>query len=371
MSNKKSTTIEAIKLHQDSHQVYMALVPTSVLLANTTVDTWDPEAEDPKENGYQRDAMQAHYSKVAKFLSKSPLLPTSILLCVRGKVDFRPYTTGSGSAGQIILPDSSLLYIVDGQHRVAGLRYAIEEMDVLSLLNYEMPVVIMAEVDKEEEVNQFFIVNSTAKKIKTDLAERLISELAANDDDVKNNLIGRGKGWMLRAVRICDMLNERENSCWYKRIQLPNAKKQPDMMIGQSGFTNTLKPILTMSWVQTMSDDKVAEMIDRYWTALKRVMPEPFSSPSDYAIQKSLGVNPWHIVAPAVLELSKDSKLSIDGIEKVFLHAKSEDEDGIFSSDFWRTGGDIAAFSSRSGFQILANRIQNILPSSDADVLDF
>ena len=370
---KNTIQVEAIQLNQNGHQVFMARVPTSVLIEHSQVDVWKPGMDDPRENGYQRNAMQSHYSKVARFLETQPLMPTSILLCVRDEVQFEPYTRGrkpgfaqEGGFGTLELPTENI-YLVDGQHRVAGLRYAVEEHEAENLLEYEIPVVIMAGVDKEEEVKQFYTVNTTAKKIKTDLAERLISEMAERDSTVKDNLVGKGKGWLLRAIVVGDALNDRANSVWHDKIQLPNTKKLQGVSITQSSFANSLKPIFSIPWVGNMPDDKVAEIVDRYWTAIGRVMPEVFENPNEYSIQKSLGVNCWHIAAPAVLELAKGARLTVEAIEDVLRYAANQDEE-TFDAEFWQAGGEIAAYSSRSGFQILANRIEAALPSSESFV---
>ena len=366
--------VPAIKVRQNGHDLYMADLSAEVLLNHTKVDKWThaTTGSNPTENGYQREEEKPHYNRVGTYLvkNKKAILPTSVLLCVRGPVKFEPLgedrLTDCSTMGYLTIPVSSQpLYIVDGQHRIAGLRHAIEDLNHEESRNFTLPAVIMAGMTKFDEVQQFYLVNSTSKRIKTDLAQRLLSEMAAQDDTVRKGLVGAGKAWMLRAVAIAELLNERAGSPWEGRIQRPNARKIGEVMISESSFTASLKPILTIPWVQKQPDEEVAEIISRYWMAICKFLPDACENPRNYALQKTVGVYSWHSVAPAVFEICRSDKdFSVQRMVKVLKNAENED---FLSDEFWASGtGDATQYSSRAGFTILGDMILKSLPESDA-----
>ena len=361
--------VAAIKVRQNGHDLYMADLTAEVLLNHTKVDKWfsTSTGSNPLDNGYQREEEKPHYNKVGVYLSKNSkaILPTSVLLCARGPVKFEPLASDSTMGYLTISAPSLPLYIVDGQHRIAGLRHAIQDLGHEESRNFTIPAVIMAGMKKFDEVYQFYLVNSTSKKIKTDLAQRLLSEMASKDETIRKSVVGAGKAWMLRAVAISELLNERAGSPWEGRIQRPNARKVGNVMISESSFTASLRPILTIPWVQKQSNEEIAEIISRYWLAICKFLPEACENPRDYALQKTTGVYPWHMVAPAIFEICRSEKdFSVQRMEKVL---KQVEKGGFLTDDYWASGtGEATQFSSSAGFAILADNILKELPYSEA-----
>lgn len=355
----------AIKVRQNGHDLYMADLTAHDLLTHTKVDKWD--ATQPAfQRGYQREELQAHYNKVGRYLvaDKNAILPTSILLSVRGEVTFEPLDENS-TMGFLYIPEDALpLYIVDGQHRVAGLRHAVVDLEDDKARNFTLPAVIMAGMPKFDEVQQFYIVNSTSKRIKTDLAERLLTEMADQDDTVKKEkVIGKGKAHLLRAIKIVDILNEQMGP-WEGRIQQVNKRKVGDVMIAESSFTESLKPILLIPWVLRMSDAEVAKIINRYWSAIFNYIPDALANPRNYSIQKTIGTYTWHLVAPAVLEVCRtDMDFSMEKMVDILSDAREYLEEA-----YWEVGNNdgAAQYSSRGGFAILSTSILGTLPETDA-----
>lgn len=355
----------AIKVRQNGHDLYMVDLTAADLLAHTKVDKWDA-AQPAFQRGYQREELQAHYNKVGRYLvsDKNAILPTSILLSVRGDVVFEALAENS-TMGHLYIPNEALpLYVVDGQHRVAGLRHAIVDLEDMGARNFTLPAVIMAGMPKVEEVQQFYIVNSTSKRIKTDLAERLLTEMAEQDESVKRDrVIGKGKAYLLRAVKIVDILNE-QTGPWEGRIQQVNKRKVGDVMITESSFNESLKPILSIPWVLRMSDVEVAKIINRYWSAIFAYIPDALANPRGYSIQKTIGTYTWHLVAPAVLEVCRTEKdFSVEKITKIV-----KDGEEFLQEAYWEVGNNdgAAQYSSRAGFAILSELILDTLPETAA-----
>jgi len=367
--NSETGTLKfpAIKVRQNGHDLYMVDLTASDLLAHTKVDKWVAAAtgQAPENQGYQREELQAHYNKVGRYLvsDKKAILPTSILLSVRGPVTFEPLDVDSTMGFLVITKGSLPLFIVDGQHRVAGLRHAIEDLGDEAARKFTLPAVIMAGLPKFDEVQQFYLVNSTSKRIKTDLAERLLTEMAEQNDDVRATVVGKGKAYLLRAVKIVEMLNDRAGSPWEGRVQSVNGRKIGDVMISESSFNESLKPILAISWVTKQSDVAVAEMVNRYWMAIREYMPHAFASPREYAVQKTIGTYVWHIIAPAILEVCRtDNDFTVEHMVEALDPAQE-----FLTEDYWAVGtGEATQYSSRAGFTILADSILEVLPEADA-----
>ncbi len=359
--------VPALKVRQNGHDLYMVDLSAADLMKYTKVDKWKSGVP-ADEQGYQREELQVHYNKVGRYLvtDKNAILPTSILLSARDGVTFEPMKDG-GTMGHLYIPDEALpLWIVDGQHRVAGLRHAIEDLEDENARNFTLPAVIMANMPKQDEVQQFYIVNSTSKRIKTDLAERLLTEMAEHDDNVKKNqVIGKGKAYLLRAVKIVDMLNEQTDGPWAGRIQQVNKRKVGDVMIAESSFNESLKPILLIPWLAKMPETEIATIISRYWEAIFAYMPNAFATPRNYSVQKTIGTYTWHLVAPAVLEVCRTSG---DFTAEKMVEALSPAADEYLEEAFWEVGNSdgAAQYSSRAGFTILYEMILDTLPEAQA-----
>jgi DGQHR domain-containing protein len=369
-SSQQGLRIPALKVRQNEHDIYSVDLTADMLMQHTQVDKWThtPVPSSPTEQGYQREELKSHYSKVGSYLAtnRNAILPTSILLSVRGEVKFEPIA-GSESMGYLTIPEAALpLWLVDGQHRVAGLRYAIEELGKEEKRNFTLPAVIMANMPKFDEVQQFYLVNSTSKRIKTDLAEQLLTEMMEVNSQVRADMVGKGKAWLPRAVKVSEALNERAGSPWEGRIQRPNSQKIGEVMITASSFNESLKPILSISWITKMSDDNLIEIINRYWLAICGYMPEAFEAPKEFSLQKTVGTYTWHMVAPTVFEVcrSKQNNFAVEHIKQILKPLEQE----YLDSDFWAVGGAAAQYSSRAGFQILSDDMLRALPNTDDEL---
>ncbi|MDW8482350.1 MAG: DGQHR domain-containing protein [Meiothermus sp.] len=118
--------------------------------------------------GYQREPERQRGLAFARYLkevvAKEISFPGTILLAYRGSIQKR---IKNGEL-EIDLPNE--LYIVDGQHRLMGLRIAVEEMGVKEAEEIDIPAIIISESNEILEANLFRVINETAKKVRTDLA---------------------------------------------------------------------------------------------------------------------------------------------------------------------------------------------------------
>ena len=164
---------------------------------------------DLDKQGYQRAPNQKHYSRIAEFLREEgdPLLPTSALLAARegeyGLLDFAPYDNAQPDVGKLRIPHERLLFIVDYQHRWRGIKDAVERLKCGNLLDFQVPVIIMADVSRYEEIRQFYLINSKQKRVNTDLGLALLQTMAPQASEKElMNFVGPGNKYRIRATRL-------------------------------------------------------------------------------------------------------------------------------------------------------------------------
>jgi len=360
--------IKALRINQNGRFLFITALPAKELIEKGQIDQWKPEINESTldidqligAQGYQRAPIRSHYTKVARYVysNKDALLPTAILVNCREKLPFEEDIPGSGF-GTLDIEDKAKVFIVDGQHRIYGLRHAIDELGMNEIENFTLPVVIMNQVPKVEEMRHFFIVNSTQKKVRTDLAERLLRLISMKDPRVVTELKERGKDWKIRAVKIIEAIVNDPRSVWYKRIKRPNEPARPEAVASEGSFSTSLRPVLISEFATNEEDNTVVSWINSFWSALKEMMPEAFEDPKKYVIQKTPGMYTLHMVFPFILyECAKAQDFSKDKIKEIL----KRDQDHFEDSGFWESGGEGAAhYNSVGAFRILASEIKDRL----------
>ena len=196
--------------------MYSGVMRVKDLIERAEVDVY--RQDDGREEGYQRAPETARTGKVARYLQSDskPLMPTSILLSFRGVL-------GNPAADdvsiEIDLADEDRLWIVDGQHRLYGFKKAVADLGLERLNDYQLPVVIVENPSIEDEANQFRVINENMKKVRTDLARRiLVMRIAGLGRSVRQEIRQSGRLWEATAVDILNSLNKDEDSPWLDRI---------------------------------------------------------------------------------------------------------------------------------------------------------
>lgn len=353
----------AFRFVQGNRTLFLLALPAGELLKMITVDAWDPmKKDDDPAQGYQRLPARNRCIAMGRYLvGKNPLVPLTILISARKPLRFEE---ANGHSGVLTIPDSALpLNVVDGQHRLCGFRYVIEEGGRDDYAHFMVPVTIAEGVSKFDEMMQFHMINTTQKGVRTDLVRRLLVQ-QVQDRDRRRELVFEGREWEARAAQVTVLLNERADSPWKDRIQAPNAPRLGTEVIKETSFATSLKPILdTDSFTGHLPPHDVAELLVEYWKAWRAMCPEAFDDPYDHVIQKTPGVFSLHIVATRVLAVCQaENDLSLAQMERILRKARVDSE--AIESEFWaRERGKAAAFGSMKGFRMLADLILEELPA--------
>jgi DGQHR domain-containing protein len=299
--------IPVVRFTQAKVTFYVGNIKASELCAIGVIDSWDSDKGwNIDKQGYQRESYPQHYKAIAVFLRNNPtaLLPSSILLSARrgelGELKFDVTNEAADHAfGYLEIPKGRNLYLVDGQHRMLGLRHAINEFKEKRLEDFLLPVVVLYDADKIEELSQFHLINDRQKRIATNLAQALLGTVLEEYPGVSKMLLGSKGMWSMKATMIAVSLHEGKEpgNVWSGRMTLPNEPKGPLAAASLSSFVNSLKPFFSATYPHKMNNDELRDYLIRFWSALKLTLPKSFSSPKDYVIQRTTGVYSLHWMA--------------------------------------------------------------------------
>lgn len=331
---------------------------------------------DPRTGkGYQRLPQNARVNELAVDLRKGRVdLPTAILLNLRNRNAESAVVGGILNLNSLRSaskePNDGKFYVVDGQHRVLALRRLIEEFDELKWAEYQIPFICMLGATEKEEMEQFYLVNSKAKSVRTDLAYELLYQ-RAEDAEVMESLVERGKDWQVIATGIVKLLSS-ESPVWRGKIRFP-AMEKGDTIMPSASIVSSLKPVLQSPYFKALSTPQQVQIIDAFWRGIRNIYPEAFDEPSEFSLQKGIGVTVLHTVLMQVVEIARSRGVSLiepetyEGVLKYALeNLQGDDARGIPVSglDFWRSAplGAAGSYSSSAGRRVLVAKIQTSLP---------
>lgn len=344
--------LEVTRIKQKEAILYLGWLRAEELINRSNVDVW----RESHREGYQRELVPKRVAEVAWYL-KGPegLLPTAVLISVRDDITFREEQPLDGSVrGQLEVPDEEILWVIDGQHRVAGLAKAIEN-GAQELRDYPVPVVIMANPNKFDEMRAFYLVNSRAKSVPTDLAERILQRVMAE----------RGPDWIkkyeaesytkstkainqARAVEVVDYLR-RECSAWKDMVAVPGEPKPHPYAIKQHTLiTAILEGPFKNTTINGRSPEAIGKLLSTYWEAVAELWPEAIAEPKLYSLRKTVGVFSLNMIFPDIFDRCREVRdYTQPKMLEILRHL------GI-DSDFWhgdRKRGDPRTFGA--GMKVL------------------
>jgi DGQHR domain-containing protein len=295
-------------------------------------------------------------------------MPTALLLSARGSdVVLAPN-------GTITLKESNKLPLIDGQHRRRGFEWAIQEKGIGELADFELPIVILQDLDKVGEMNQFRIVNGEQKSVRTDLVNFILTQLVAREGD---DAIEEKHEWKVVASLVTKRLNDDEDGPWYDRIVMPDQRAyskeeveaDPDLQhlrtARATSFITSLKPIDTYldglrSGAASLEEraDTLFAAVDSFWRAVRKRNPKAFEKADDYVVAKTPGIFALHRLC---LSLMKDMyRGHRDFDEAGFAHMLKKAE-SVANPAYWFVGGteaqrgDAAKYGSMKGFSELGD----------------
>lgn len=372
-SPKTIPVIMGPKLIRADVPIVTGFIPAGALIPNNFVV---PHRDPRTGRGYQRLPQDTRINELATDLRKGRVdLPTSVLLNIRNREARRAFQDGSlnlahlGDSGRALGYEPKF-YVVDGQHRILALKRLIEEFEVERWSKYQIPFTCMLGATEEEEMDQFYIVNSKAKSVRTDLAYELLSQ-RAHDPEVMESLVERGRDWQVFATNIVKELAE-DSPVWRNRIRFA-AMEKGDTVMPSASMISSLKPVLGSPYFKALSSDQQVAILDAYWRGVRDVMPDAFDQPGEYSVQKGIGVTVLHTLMTQVIEIARsrgDAVTEPDTYSRILrdalgqLEGENASGDTVSGLDFWRAAplGAAGSYSSSAGRRVLVAKMQQRLP---------
>ena len=339
-----------------------------------------PRRDALKKRGYQREISPVRVRKLTTDLEKNRVdLPTAVLLSLRGTSIKDLLVEGAG--GRLYMPvpvdeDFGPFYVVDGQHRLEAIKKLAEDESDRNWGKRVLPFVCMVGASEEQEMKEFYVVNSNAKSVRTDLALDLLKQRAESDPQFMNSLIERGEQWKVNAQTIAERLSK-ESLAWRDRIRFPNCAKGRTT-IASSGMVSSLKPLLATPYFGAVNLENQVKILDAYWKGMRKVLPGAFENPESYSLQKGSGTSVLHAVLIHIIECIRSKGASViepesysQAMGNALRNLQGDTPSGELAAgeDFWRVGPDGAAgaFSSNAARRVLIAKIRSQLPEPEIE----
>jgi DGQHR domain-containing protein len=330
-----------------------------------------PRRDARTKQGYQREVSNSRVNRLMKDLRENRVdLPTSILVNLR---DFDPMVhLGEGAGGCRVFRfdrDKDRLHVVDGQHRVEALTRLFDQ-DPDKWGNFEIPFVSMLGASEREEIRQFYVVNSTAKSVRTDLALALLKQRVESEPGLMDALIESRETWKVKSQQLVEDIAT--SPIWKGRIRFPG-EESTSQTIRWSGWVNSLKALMHTPYFGAITTANQKKVLDAYWEGIRKVIPEAFATPENYSLQKSTGVMIMHSLLISILELLRSTGRSViepehyaDVLGDVLTNLEGDTSEGGVArgSAFWLSGSQGAAgsYSSNAGRRVLLAKLKGALP---------
>ena len=325
------------------------------------------------KEGYQRKPTRSRINKLVGELKAGKVdVPTAIL--INASHDSWKHSISNEHNGCLKFDLSKYqgkLSIVDGQHRVQALKILHEDSPD-RYGDYKLQFVMMLGATENQELEQFYIVNSTAKSVKTDLALDLLKQRADQSGSIMNDLIASGQDWKVRAQGLVEELHS-HSDIWRGKIRLANEDKGRTVL-PSSSMVSSFKSFLKTPFAESMNFQQQYNLIDVYWQGIRGAIRQPFDSVPDYTLQKGIGVWAMHEILPIVMEIVRsngdplmESDSYVPVLETMFetLEGENKNAENVRGHEFWLTapkGGAAGMFSSSAGKRVLKSKLINCLP---------
>jgi len=260
-----------LTLYSTSLKVSDLLIPNFY-----SVETLDPDDENDK--GYQRLLNKARAKRLADYIvdgqeTKDAFLPTSIFMATHKNIDFNP----TNNTIEINIDTIGPFSVVDGQHRVEGLKMAAEKDS--RVLDFEVPVNIAINLPRIAQMCHFLIVNTTQKSVEKGVEQRIYARLtqALEVEEIPNlpKWISKTveKGEDEQALKYVDFLNTDTESPWFNKIEMANQENN-EASVNQKSFVKSIKRyvLVANNPLSIHPTDKQHKIFLNYWKAITNII---------------------------------------------------------------------------------------------------
>jgi len=372
MGNK--LTLAASRVRQGNLILFTTSIKVRELVKDGfySVETLDPEGTDDK--GYQRLLNKARAKKLADYIVKGQdsldaFLPTSVFLASDKDIPFDE----SKNTISVCITSVGPFSVVDGQHRLEGLKMAAERDE--RVLDFEVPVNIASGLPKLAQMCHFLIVNTTQKSVDKSVEQRIIARLSDAldiEDDMPSlpkwilSLVEKGE--VEKAVKYADYLNESKDSPWYGKIKMANTDPDAATMNQRSFVKAIVKYVLTANnpLATIVKDfDKERKIFLNYWKAIASLLDDGAAT----VLYKYNGVELFcKFSIPFFIKLQDRGSFTVDTMESLLKSCFENvegDYAGVGHPDWWAKGGK-ASFLNAAAINVVSQEMTKALHKASA-----
>lgn len=362
--------IAASQVRQGSLTLFTTSIRVSELVKPGfySVETLDPDNVNDK--GYQRLLNKARAKKLADYILKGQdnqdaFLPTSVFLATDKKLEFNSNNNTIAIDSKVIGPFS----VVDGQHRLEGLKMAAEKDP--RVLEFEVPVNIAANLSKIAQMCHFLIVNTTQKSVDKSVEQRIIARLteALDLEDMPSlprwilNIVERGE--IERAIRYIDYLNGTPDSPWFNKIQKAN-EGSDGKYVNQGSFVKSIvRYVLTANNPITILKDfdREKKIFLNYWKAIASILDNENAA----VLYKYNGVELFcKFSIPFFVKLQDGGNFSVPRMTEVLQNCFDNVEGeyaGVGHPEWWASGSN-ASYLNSGAINVVSQELAKALHKS-------
>ncbi|MBK7646685.1 MAG: DGQHR domain-containing protein [Betaproteobacteria bacterium] len=354
---KNTLEISCVAVTQPIGTFYIGCVPATLLLEKTRIERRG--LSESERLNVQRRLNTSRTTEIADYTRRiNATFPTSIIVAadgdnlhfdpersklIVGKEVENPTTNGGGAIYEALGEDDSLGLVIDGQHRIEGLRKAakIHGKDILN--NFEMPVVFMFDMSLEDMAEVFRTINSKQRPVDPSLIIDLFGlardrsprktchSLALGFNDTEGSPLWHG----------LKMLGKRQNDTEYlsqgsfAKYVLPMISRAPDddelrLMKNLELPPDPRAPL--REFFIDKQDELVSRILWNYLSAAQTVFPlEWDEAPKEHLLRKTVGFSALMKVFTAICPQMLDAG---DVSEDAFVLFFAKSRDGLGSQPF-------------------------------------
>ena len=360
-------TIPAARVKQGELVLYATSIKVKDLTADEfySVETLDPE--NTSDTGYQRLLNTARAKKLADYILKGQarldaFLPTSVLLATHKSIAFDTQNNTITIDTAAIGPFS----VVDGQHRLEGLKLAAQKDP--RVLDFEVPVNIAINLPRIAQMCHFLIVNTTQKSVDKSVEQRIIARLteALDVEDMPSlpkwilNVVERGE--VDKALKMVVYLNENPDSPWKGKILMANDETDGTTINQRSFVKAIVKYLLTANNPLSAFNDfeKEKKIFLNYWKAVCELLDDDNAA----VLYKYNGVELFcKFSIPFFGKLQQQGKFTVS-VMKSTLAACFENVEGEYAGvghpEWWAKGGK-ASFLNAGAINVISQEMSKAL----------
>jgi DGQHR domain-containing protein len=291
---KKYVHVKAFLAEQRNWRIF------SFVMNSATFDriAFVSRRDDDKEVGYQRNLSKQRAADIARYIDKdNGCIPNSIL------VNLEQGATYNEKTKTLRIPDKPrAAWVIDGQHRMYGLRQARTA--------YDLVVTAFLDIDVAEQAKQFKIINSKQKGVPTSLLYDLL------------DLTKDGTYVQQRGHELATRLNDDPESPWYGQIDLTGSG---DGLITQTRVVTAVEGLISeRGALFQYTEEEQYGILKNYFTAIKTIFASDWGN-KNTVLTKALGFSAWLILLPQVLAacLQRFQNFTVKSVQSVLTPIKN------------------------------------------------